>query len=1045
MSFSTHTRNPGKGDTILRYATVAASTLSDIAQSTPIPFLRTIAAVSLSILTNAESVKSNKEQCMRMVSQIDELLSVILHLCVKSDSAEDTLSPATLHNIGKFAHTLQKIHSFIEAQQNNSKFRRFFRQSENTAQLEVCNAELRHALDVFGVRNSLVATTELGDIREQAEKRHEELVQLFTGKSEVMQSDAVSKISKSLFSLGNSTTSLVLLPASPKIFHGRNDELKQLVHLLVQDTARVAILGPGGIGKTSLATAALHHPDVSARYTSRHFVSCESVANRDDLVSMIVSTVGLETSRNASKHLLRHFSQSPAAILVLDNFETCWEPLDTRNHVEEFVSLLTDIPHLALLITMRGAERPSKVRWTRPFMSPLEPLSDDAAMQTFADIADYLENDKDTIREILGLTDNLPLAINLVANIAAFEGHETVLLRWREEKTTLFSEGRDKRSNLDVSLQLSLSSPRMVDSPGAHQLLSLLSLLPDGISEAELLQCDLMIPDMGRSKTTLIRTSLAYVDHGKRLRVLVPIREYIQKYSPPPPTLCRPLRRHFHDLILLWKDYQYLSSTGVAHRIAANAGNFQAVLAHGLHWDEPDLIQTLHSITIFDSFFRVSGRRSSGMLELVPPYLERLNDHHLHGAYVIEFVATWQYHPVPEPRTLEETALAHFRAVGDIAGEARLFCVFGSYYRRHDNDIPKGLKYWETAQDLAKQVDNAKIQCIAVREAAEAIWQLGKYREAQAMAGDMRRLARIHGLFFHEVQAIRIELLCRVARGDLVPCQQLSAEARAILAFCGLQGGPLEQALLASDANVHFQKTEYIEARTLYSQTVAKEAPLAQAYDRWSMAGIDIETGIETNQIRQDLEATKSTFVSIMNPPGITLCEVYLAYVDIREGLLAKAKLSLERAFALTRGNDQEISILCLNKLGDPTSQLSDIHTTFGWTLMLLAFAQAGGNAIAIYHALRCMGDIFLTQDDGETALSLFQVAFDGFTAMDIHRSKGVCAARMGDIFHRRGNGRKAVELWKIARPLFVRSSQFQDVTRMDERIQDNSSFMIDQ
>jgi hypothetical protein len=306
-------------------------------------------------------------------------------------------------------------------------------------------------------------------------------------------------------------------------------------------------------------------------------------------------------------------------------------------------------------------------------MSPLEPLSDVAAMQTFADIADYLDDDKHTIQEILGLTDNLPLAINLVANITAFEGHDTVLSRWREEKTTLFSEGRDKCSNLDLSIQLSLSSPRMVDSPGAHQLLTLLSLLPDGILETELLQCDVLIPDMRRSKTTLIRTSLAYVDHGKRLRVLVPIREYIQKYSPPSRTLCRPLRRHFHNLILLWKDYQHLSSTGVAHRIAANVGNFQAVLAHGLNWDEPDLTQTLHSIIIFDSFFRISGRRFSGMLELVPSYLERLDDHHLHGAYVIEFVATWQYHPVPEPRTLEETALAHFRAVGDVAGEGEYF------------------------------------------------------------------------------------------------------------------------------------------------------------------------------------------------------------------------------------------------------------------------------------------------------------------------------------------------------------------------------------
>ncbi|KAJ7723883.1 P-loop containing nucleoside triphosphate hydrolase protein [Mycena metata] len=475
----------GAGDNVLRYATVTASTLQDITQSAPVPFLRTIAAVSLSILTIAESIKSNKEQCMRMVSEIDELLSAILHLYVKSDSAEDALSPATLHNIGEFVDTLQKIHSFIEAQQNNSKFRRFFRQSDNTAQLGVCTAGLRHALDVFGVRSSIVATTELAAIREQAERRHEDLVQLFTEKVEVTESDTVSEAS---------TASIGLLPASPKIFHGRSDELKQLVHLLVQDPARVAIFGPGGIGKTSLALAAVHHPDISTRYTDRHFVSCESVANGDGLLSMIASSVGLEPSRNASKQLLRHFSQSPPALLVLDNLETCWEPFESRNHVEEILSLLTDITHFALLITMRGAERPSKVRWTRPFISPLEPLSDDAAMQTFVDVADCLDDDKHIIREILGLTDQAPLAINLVANLAAFEGHETVLLRWREEKTALFSDGRDKCSNLEFSIQLSLSSPRMAGSPGAHQLLSLLSLLPDGILETELFQCNLEIP-----------------------------------------------------------------------------------------------------------------------------------------------------------------------------------------------------------------------------------------------------------------------------------------------------------------------------------------------------------------------------------------------------------------------------------------------------------------------------------------------------------------------------------------------------------------------
>ncbi|KAJ6586408.1 hypothetical protein DFH09DRAFT_1359742 [Mycena vulgaris] len=1028
----------GKLDSVLRYATIAASTLRDIADSSPIPFLRTIAAVSLSILTIADSAKTNRDECIRMVSQIDELLSVILHLCAKSD-VESDLSPATLHNIGAFADTLQKVHSFIRAQQNTSMFKRLFRHGENTAQLEECHSGLRHALDIFGVRTSLVVTNELADLRAQAEKRHEELVQLFDAQPEVTESDNISLISKGLFEMGNSTTSLLLLPANPKIFHGRDDELNDLIRLLLQDPSRVAILGAGGIGKTTLATAALHHPDITARYGQRHFVSCDSAASHDELASIIVSHLGLGASRNASKRLLRHFMGCPPSILLLDNLETCWEPLGSRSQVEEFLSLLTDIPHLALLITMRGAERPGRVRWTRPFLAPLEPLTDAAARQTFADITDQMHGDRD-VQEFLGLTDNLPLAVTLVANIAAFEGYDTVLSRWQAEKTTLFSEGPDKRTNLDMSIRLSLSSPRMLDSPGAHQLLSLLSLLPDGISDTDLPQINFPIPEIGRSKTTLIRTSLASLGHDKRLRVLVPIREYIQTHNPPSPALCRPLRKFFHGLMLLWKDYQHLSTSGIAQRIAANVGNLKTVLTHGLDWDEPDLTETLYSIITFDGFCRVSGRGSSEMLEHVPAYLERLADHHLHTAYLTEYLATWQYHSIPDPAALERLAVEHFRAVGDISGEAKFLCGIGTYYRQHHNDIPKALEYYETALDLCKQVRDVNVQCIALREAAQSEWQLGKYRDAQIKTREMRRLAQIHGLFYPEAHAIRVDLLCRVARGDLASCVQLSAEARALIAFCGLQGSGLDLALINSDAEVHLHKTEYTEARALYSRTYADQAPLAHAYDRLNLGVIDIEIALDTTNVRRHLEGVKSSFESIVNPTGVTFVEVFLAYVDIRDGYLAKARLSLEASFARTRGKDQETSILCLNKLGDPTCKLADVRSTFGWTLVLLAFALNGNNHIAIYHALRCLGDLFIAEADDETALSLLHVALDGFTAMDIHRSRGDCTLRMGDIFQRRGDVEKAAEFWKISRPLFVRSLQTQDIARIDERLQTYSS-----
>ncbi|KAJ7459314.1 P-loop containing nucleoside triphosphate hydrolase protein, partial [Mycena latifolia] len=333
-------------------------------------------------------------------------------------------------------------------------------------------------------------------------------------------------------------------PATPKIFHGRDGELEELIAILAQESPRVAILGSGGIGKTSLATAVVHHSQIADKFQQRYFVACEAATTHSELVHAVASHLQLEPRQRL---LLRSIAAGPPTLLVLDNLDTAWEPVSSRARVEEFLSLLTDIPHLALLITMRGVERPAKVRWTRPFLSPLTPLSYEAARQTFIDISDEPENNSD-IDELLCFTDYLPLAVNLIANLVSYEGSETVLRRWNEEHTQLLSEGHDKRSNLDMSISMSLSSQRMAAFPGAQDLLTIISMLPDGISEADVMQCGLPIRNIETCKVTLIRTSLAYVDREGRLKTLVPVREYVQRAHPPNLQLVRPLRDHLCEL-----------------------------------------------------------------------------------------------------------------------------------------------------------------------------------------------------------------------------------------------------------------------------------------------------------------------------------------------------------------------------------------------------------------------------------------------------------------------------------------------------------------
>ncbi|KAJ7019477.1 hypothetical protein C8F04DRAFT_889312, partial [Mycena alexandri] len=374
------------------------------------------------------------------------------------------------------------------------------------------------------------------------------------------------------------------LPAEPKIFHGREAELADILKLFKEASPRIAILGAGGMGKTSLSRAVLHHPEIASKYhNNRFFIACDRSTNKVDLAGLIGAHHGLNPGRDLTQGVLRHFSGAPPTLLVLDNLETLWDPAESRKEIEEFLSLLTDITSLALMITMQGAERPSQVKWTQPFLLPLQPLTHDAAQRVFLDIADD-GHSLEEVNEVLGLTDNMPLVINLLAHLVDTEGCSKILSRWETEKTSLLSEGYDKRSNLELSISLSLSSPRVTSMPHSQDLLSLLSILPDGLSDVELKQTKFPIQDILGCKTALLRTALAYTDDHQRLKALMPIREYMQNLLPATDQMIRPLFKHFQELLELYREHEgKASGMSSIPRIASNFSNIQNILQNTLH------------------------------------------------------------------------------------------------------------------------------------------------------------------------------------------------------------------------------------------------------------------------------------------------------------------------------------------------------------------------------------------------------------------------------------------------------------------------------
>ncbi|KAJ7829901.1 hypothetical protein B0H13DRAFT_1916190 [Mycena leptocephala] len=292
-----------------------------------------------------------------------------------------------------------------------------------------------------------------------------------------------------------------------------------------------------------------------------------------------------------------------------------------------------------------------------------KPLEQAAARQTFIDITDN-RHDPNEVDKVLSLTDNLPLAISLIAHLVDSEDCFHVLSRWEEEKTSLISDGYDRTSNLDLSISLSLSSPRL--NPHSKDLLSLLSMLPDGFSDVELVQSKLPIDNILSCKAALVGTTLAYRDEHKRLKVLVPIREYMQKIQPPGDHLIRPLLKHFQELLEFYVEYQgNQSSSSTVARVSSNYSNIQNVLQNGLQQGHPDLVNSIYCACNLNTFSDIMGQGATSLIQQIRNVLPRPYDHRLQAYFSMEQLNSWTLHSISNPDTLVSNALEHFKEFDD--------------------------------------------------------------------------------------------------------------------------------------------------------------------------------------------------------------------------------------------------------------------------------------------------------------------------------------------------------------------------------------------
>jgi predicted ATPase len=216
------------------------------------------------------------------------------------------------------------------------------------------------------------------------------------------------------------------LPIATTPFLGREKELPEVLRLLA-DTRLLTLTGPGGTGKTRLATQAAamlaeDYPD------GVWWVPLAPLRDPELVLATASQTLG------AKNGLAEHIGDK-SMLVLLDNFE---QVIDAAADVG---SLLTSCPRLQMLVTSR-----ERLQVTGEQEYPVPPLAHEEGVGFFLARARAVAPDfepDESVSEICRRLDDLPLALELAAARVKALTTEQMLDRLEQRLPLLTSGARD--------------------------------------------------------------------------------------------------------------------------------------------------------------------------------------------------------------------------------------------------------------------------------------------------------------------------------------------------------------------------------------------------------------------------------------------------------------------------------------------------------------------------------------------------------------------------------------------------------------------------
>ena len=334
-------------------------------------------------------------------------------------------------------------------------------------------------------------------------------------------------------------------PQPPRACFGRNDLIKKVVGL-AENLEPVALIGAGGIGKTSVALTVLHDDRIKNRFgDNRRFIRCDKFpASLPHLLSRLSKAIGAGIENPEDLTPLRPFLSSGKLILFLDNAESILDPqgADARR-IYTTVEELSQFSNICLGITSRFTTVPPHFK--RPTIST---LSIGSACDIFYSIYDN-GGRSEIISDLVRQLDCHALSITLLATTASHNAwdHNRLAKEWDTQRAQVLRT--DYNESLAATIELSLASPTFRNL-GAHarDLLRVVAFYPQGIDENNL---DWLFPTIPNRRTIFDKFCLLSLTSRSDnfVTMLAPIRDHLRPQHPTSsPLLCATKNHYFTRL-----------------------------------------------------------------------------------------------------------------------------------------------------------------------------------------------------------------------------------------------------------------------------------------------------------------------------------------------------------------------------------------------------------------------------------------------------------------------------------------------------------------